>query len=68
VVKARSTPCLVCEPALTCRRLGPEARAREKKYVTLSTTGVLNFALDARCRLTSAQGFIGDLAYVETIL
>jgi hypothetical protein len=68
VVKARRTPYLVCEPVLTCRRQGPEAKAREEKYVTLSTTGVLNFALDARCRLTSAQGFVDDRDSIETIL
>jgi len=33
VVKARSTPYLVREPVLTCRRQGSEAKARAGKYV-----------------------------------
>ncbi|HTS99224.1 MAG TPA: hypothetical protein VMI33_21665 [Streptosporangiaceae bacterium] len=69
VVKARNTPYHLCEAMLTLPSPGGwQAKAREAKYVTLSTTGVPNFALDARCRLTPAQGFVGVRGRIEMIL
>ena len=47
---------------------GLRRRRADPKCVTLSSSGVLNFALDARGRLTRTQGFVTDLRSSKLIL
>ena len=47
---------------------GLRRRRANPKCVTQSSSGVLNFALDARGRLTRAQGFVADLRSSKMIL
>ena len=47
---------------------GLRRRRADPKCVTLSSSGVFNFALDARGRLTRTQGFVADLRSSEMIL